>query len=344
MNKSQPFTLTLAVVLLLYVENAVAGFQLVEPEPTQEEAGYPYPQRSLTSIGNRGRGEWIASAEDQPVAMTVAGLRHIGYADIDPRTVRKGGRSIPLPFALKRILPPGWHARKNPEVESTMTVTWTGGWDWVTTLEDIAQYHHLAFTLDWDHRIVTVERPTGLGKGQLVEYRVEDEEGSGEITSTKPVRSIRPAVFRAEDATSMMAKYVEPEEAAPKVSSGYTRPSRITSAQEHQDEVNLVEAITPKINDKPKPGSKTPPQLPLPTYTISPGETLRSVLTRWTKDDGWGLVWEPSNDFVLAAGATFGGDMKVAITGLMESLRDNGAAYGAELYNGNRIVRVVRVR
>lgn len=84
---------------------------------------------------------------------------------------------------------------------------------------------------------------------------------------------------------------------------------------------------------------------PVPaTYTVAPGETLRAVLTRWADASGWQLVWEPSQDYSLSAPASFPGDFPAAAGRLMESLQGNGAPFGAELYNGNRVIRVTRVR
>jgi hypothetical protein len=91
-----------------------------------------------------------------------------------------------------------------------------------------------------------------------------------------------------------------------------------------------------------RPSAATPP--PPPTYTMAPGETLRSVLTRWADASGWQVVWEASNDYSLSAPASFPSDFREATTRLMESLQSNGAPFGAELYNANRVVRVTRVR
>jgi hypothetical protein len=84
---------------------------------------------------------------------------------------------------------------------------------------------------------------------------------------------------------------------------------------------------------------------PVPaTYTVAPGETLRAVLTRWADASGWRLVWEPTQDYVLSAPASFSGSFREASTQIMESLKHNGAPFGAELYTGNRVLRVTQVR
>jgi hypothetical protein len=121
-----------------------------------------------------------------------------------------------------------------------------------------------------------------------------------------------------------------------------------------------VAALAPPTPERPasasRPGTSThneavaqapPPSVPppaLPRFTIAPGETLRTVLTRWADASGWQLVWDASHDFSLSAPASFPGDFREAATRLLESLQSNGAPFGAELYSANRVIRVTRVR
>lgn len=110
--------------------------------------------------------------------------------------------------------------------------------------------------------------------------------------------------------------------------------------------------------DIPRPGDSAPngagASLPDPTpisadigppFSVARGESLRAALTRWAGASGWTLVWDASSDYALGADAEFpGGDLKQAVSKLMESLKSNGAPYGAEMWTGNRVVRVTRVR
>jgi hypothetical protein len=366
----------IAVIISLYVESAGAGFQLVEPEPAPAnddaeayESSKPFVQaRRISTRVDRVSEPDYQPHDNQPAELTINGLRHIGHQDIDPPIVRKSGRSVPLPSALKQVLPPGWHAKKTVDIESSMPISWSNGWDWVTTLEDIAKDNHLAFTVDWIRQTVTVEKPApsdiwDIGQGRIVSYN--DKSGlhkPGDIEQPKSL--LQPAVFHKDDSKVALTKYAEPEVesrddeedespgSTPKAVPASYKPTTKLS------ETDMVEPVVPKSPVKPltetplstvvmpiekeeKPAS---PPRPLSTYTIASGETLRTVLTRWTEESGWDLVWEPSSDYSLGAGATFHGDMKMAIAGLMESLRDSGAPFGAEMWNGNRVVRVMRVR
>jgi hypothetical protein len=110
-----------------------------------------------------------------------------------------------------------------------------------------------------------------------------------------------------------------------------------------------IAAIAPPAPESAEPrpargSSGSAPPFALPRFTVNPGETLRGVLTRWADASGWQVVWEASNDYSLSAPASFPSDFREATTRLMESLQSNGAPFGAELYNANRVVRVTRVR
>ncbi len=111
----------------------------------------------------------------------------------------------------------------------------------------------------------------------------------------------------------------------------------------------IAAAPAPAAEPPAPPVPTAPAPTPAPaamaeTYAVSPGETLRTALTRWTAAGGWELVWDAPNDYTLSAGAGFGGGLVPAVTQLMESLRANGAPFGAELFEGNRVVRVTRNR
>lgn len=89
---------------------------------------------------------------------------------------------------------------------------------------------------------------------------------------------------------------------------------------------------------------RSPLRPPATTWSVTAGETLRTVLERWAHTADWRLVWDAPADYSLAASDTFGGDLEGAVGALMTAMRDNGAPFGVELFRGNRVIRVVRVR
>jgi hypothetical protein len=102
-------------------------------------------------------------------------------------------------------------------------------------------------------------------------------------------------------------------------------------------------ASSAQVRSTPPTPSAPLSEAPAP-YTVAPGETLRTVLTRWTAASGWQLVWEAPNDYTLSATASFPGSLEQAASGLMEAVHSAGAPFGAHMAYGNRVLRVTRVR
>jgi hypothetical protein len=168
-----------------------------------------------------------------------------------------------------------------------------------------------------------------------------DPEGPPPRAARRPGRvSASPAPERPAQATVVAAREVPEEDEG-----AGARPSAATPAVAPVPASRAaVEPAGGPGHSPESPARALPPPPPPPTYTMAPGETLRTVLTRWADASGWQVVWEASHDYSLSAPARFVGDFREATTRLMESLQSNGAPFGAELYNANRVVRVTRVR
>ncbi len=75
-------------------------------------------------------------------------------------------------------------------------------------------------------------------------------------------------------------------------------------------------------------------------WVVTPGVSLRDTLSNWAALYGWGLSWEPAQDFVLLAGAEFNGEFDVAVSGLLAAVNARGYDFRAETYAGNKVLRV----
>jgi hypothetical protein len=185
-----------------------------------------------------------------------------------------------------------------------------------------------------------VEPPLSLRESLETERGVSHRELGAEPEGPPP-RAARPTIVAARE----VPKKDEDE-------AGGAQPSMATSAVTPVPASRATPSGAPAgapgtagPGHPPEPPARAlPPPPPPPTYTMAPGETLRTVLTRWADASGWQVVWEASHDYSLSAPARFVGDFREATTRLMESLQSNGAPFGAELYNANRVVRVTRVR
>lgn len=76
------------------------------------------------------------------------------------------------------------------------------------------------------------------------------------------------------------------------------------------------------------------------TFDVRPGETLRAVLTRWTQDAGWQLVWQSSKDYKIEAGVTFprGTTMQEALRETVHSVWMANPTIKVDLYKNNVLV------
>jgi hypothetical protein len=145
---------------------------------------------------------------------------------------------------------------------------------------------------------------------------------------------------------------LEPEWGAEPGDTTPSAPAQPAASTTKRDAAAPASTPPPTSPAPPKEASSSPPgdalasvpsEVPAP-YTVAPGETLRTVLTRWAAASGWQLVWEAPNDYTLSATASFPGSLEQAATHLMEAVHHAGAPFGARMAYGNRVLRVTRVR
>lgn len=76
------------------------------------------------------------------------------------------------------------------------------------------------------------------------------------------------------------------------------------------------------------------------TYSVAPGESLRTVLTRWVQRDGWQLVWDASSTYEIRAGATFGPGLLDSVERLAHLVWRDHQGLRVEAWRGNRVIHV----
>lgn len=81
-----------------------------------------------------------------------------------------------------------------------------------------------------------------------------------------------------------------------------------------------------------------------PSWTVSAGQTVREVLEAWADMSGWQLVYEPEHDYRIAARAQFDGTFESAVGELITTMHRGGSDLGAQMYAGNRVVRIVQIQ
>jgi len=70
------------------------------------------------------------------------------------------------------------------------------------------------------------------------------------------------------------------------------------------------------------------------------GDNLKSLLTKWSEDSGWRLVWKTNRNYVLNAGAMFRGRFADVSSALIRAFARARPAPVATFYKGNRVLVV----
>lgn len=82
--------------------------------------------------------------------------------------------------------------------------------------------------------------------------------------------------------------------------------------------------------------------LPPPIWHIDEADSsVMGVMTRWSAEAGWQLVWELEVDYPLHAQATVTGSFEEACETLITSLQAADVPPKLIIYRGNRVVRIV---
>lgn len=83
--------------------------------------------------------------------------------------------------------------------------------------------------------------------------------------------------------------------------------------------------------------------VPLSRWDVKASDvTLRQSLIRWAKEAGWQVSWEVKIDYPVQLEASFVGTFETAVENYMTSLSGSDYPLMGCLYEGNRVVRVVR--
>lgn len=84
------------------------------------------------------------------------------------------------------------------------------------------------------------------------------------------------------------------------------------------------------------------PAEPVKQWHLSVSDhTVKTVLTRWSKEDGWQLVWDVPIDFGVDADATVTGTFEQALQAVVDALKKSETPIQAILYRGNKVLRIV---
>lgn len=135
----------------------------------------------------------VSKETGEPVETAGIGVFETGLADLNTPIILQAGKNRSLPDALRAILPADWHAKKKPNVNREILISWDRGWDWVTTLNDVAQKYRLTIAINWNDQTATVLKQEQEYLKPAKVFTVSEEKRS-EINQ-KPIPKTDNAVF-----------------------------------------------------------------------------------------------------------------------------------------------------
>ena len=79
---------------------------------------------------------------------------------------------------------------------------------------------------------------------------------------------------------------------------------------------------------------------PVQDWYAEEGQNLKALLTQWSEESGWRLVWNSNRNYVLSAGAMFRGRFADVSSALIRAFARARPAPVATFYKGNRVLVV----
>ena len=79
---------------------------------------------------------------------------------------------------------------------------------------------------------------------------------------------------------------------------------------------------------------------PVKDWLAEEGQSLKSLLTEWSDESGWRLIWNSNRNYTLSAGAMFRGRFADVSAALIRAFGRASPAPVATFYKGNRVLVV----
>jgi len=308
-----------------------------------------------------GSSAWAKSVDLEQVHVS-------GEARAVPR-VEEGGQSVPLRHALEQIVPPAYSINMpNAGPWADVPVSWHARVPFVVALrEALAADPTLIADVDVRLRLVTVRanasaagnapsEDAGLAMRHVWGLPSDANAPAQPAAPTVPVLKAQPALLAAmqsvpapmpqaiatsrpnvpSTATVPGAANVPSTATVPGAANAPSTPSSPTNPRAVAAAVSVPAASDPHVDPPPAPSE------PIRTWHLSLADhTVKTVLTRWAKEDGWQLVWDVPVDFGVDAEATVTGTFEQALEAVVEALKRSDTPSQAILYRGNKVLRIV---
>ena len=177
--------------------------------------------------------------------------------------------------------------------------------------------------------------------------RMISQSGAGNNLSASIPPSVEDGVIEYEEQISVTEEPVE-EKAAETPAVEETAPD--TAAPEDaapEAEADTIEEVAETVvadtdDDNDDDTDENPEDMedPVQDWLAEEGQNLKALLTEWSEQSGWRLVWNTNRNYVLSAGAMFRGRFADVSSALIRAFARARPAPIATFYKGNRVLVV----
>lgn len=118
-----------------------------------------------------------------------------------------------------------------------------------------------------------------------------------------------------------------------------TEPEETPEEKVAPEDVVVDETIVAETEDNSDENSDDVED-PVQDWLAEEGQNLKALLTEWSEQSGWRLVWNTNRNYVLSAGAMFRGRFADVSSALIRAFARARPAPIATFYKGNRVLVV----
>ena len=279
------------LIILLTAQPSLAGFEFKSAAPhinLNSDAEFALP-----SVGPS-----IAEAPLHDVTReAVPPIPSVASAPITENVIGFAS-DMPLAIALQQVVPAGYQFSFAPGVNPGIAASWTGGKPWQQVLTDMLARENLAFQLQ---------------NNVLIVMPSDNRSAAEETASYLKGAESAPYLKSAESAPIM----IRPPQPSDKTES-FPPPLPV---QEVAVLPTVAEALTMPEEKKQPAKISWQPAFDASAWSVSRGDTLRDVLTRWTKMSGAELYWSIDYDYRISSNAVFSGSFSDAVGQLLDQFK-----------------------
>ncbi len=213
------------------------------------------------------------------------------------------GKKVPLLVAVRQVVPVDYEFYFNKDVDVGGFVSWEGGRSWQRVLADALSPNNLTFTLV--DNIVSIYKK-GSSSDLVSDAGARLVKTATPPATTKTEEAIKKLPVQEKDISQVIARLPQGEDV-----------DLMSGEEIAVEQDRLKEEATEKLS-LPSVVFQKPKRVEYQTWYGSKGETLRSVLKKWTEKEDIDLYWDCEFDYPLQATFVTEGSFEEAVQKILE--------------------------